>query len=121
VKARRAFALAAGALVMTVLTTAGIFSASAQTSDAATVASPGQSEKSAKSANRALAKEVRRNLSKTKGLTSSNVSVRATDGTVTLAGTVPDATQIDKATEAVKSTPGVTSVRNALTIREPGQ
>ncbi|SAL72040.1 transport-associated protein [Caballeronia terrestris] len=113
--------LAAGVLVVAVSMNAGILSAYAQSSDAAPATSAAPSAKSSKAANRALAKDVRKSLTKTKGLSSSNITVRANGGAVTLAGTVPDAAQIDKAGEAAKGTAGVTSVKNALTIRAIGQ
>jgi osmotically-inducible protein OsmY len=92
-------------------------SAHAQSSDAA--AAP--TAKSTKATNKALAKEVRKALTKTKGLVSSNINIRAHDGVVTLAGTVPDNSQIDKATEAAKGVAGVTSVKNAITVHSIGQ
>ncbi|WP_250517245.1 BON domain-containing protein [Caballeronia sp. INDeC2] len=113
--------MAAGVLVVAVSMNAGIVSAYAQSSDAAAAASAAPSAKSTKAANRQLARDVRKSLTKVKGLSTSNISVRARGGAVTLAGTVPDAAQIDQATEAAKATAGVTSVRNALTIREIGQ
>ncbi|CAL8480089.1 BON domain-containing protein [Caballeronia novacaledonica] len=119
--ARKPLALAAGILAVAVSLNAGIGSAYAQSSDVAPATSAAPSAKSTKAANRQLAKDVRKSLTKVKGLSVSNISVRANGGAVTLAGTVPDAAQIDKATEAAKGTAGVTSVRNALTIREIGQ
>jgi osmotically-inducible protein OsmY len=109
--------LAAGVLVVMASIGVASISAHAQSSDAA--AAP--TAKSSKASNKALSKEVRRAMTKTKGLTSSNINVRVRDGAVTLAGTVPDNSQIEKATEAAKSVPGVTSVKNAITIREVGR
>jgi osmotically-inducible protein OsmY len=40
---------------------------------------------------------------------------------VTLEGTVPDSSQVDKATQVAQGVAGVSSVKNALTIKEPGQ
>jgi osmotically-inducible protein OsmY len=108
--------LAAGVLVV-----AASVNAFAQASDAGTAPTSSSAAPSAKSANKQLAKDVRHAMTKTKGLVSSNITVRASGGAVTLAGTVPDAAQIDKATAAAKSVPGVTSVKNAVTIREVGQ
>jgi osmotically-inducible protein OsmY len=107
--------LVAVAGVLALAATANVY---AQASDGATSTS---SAKSAKQANRALAKEVRRALSKTKNLSTSNITVTAKGGAVTLAGTVPEAPQIEKAGEVAKGVAGVTSVKNALTIREIGQ
>jgi osmotically-inducible protein OsmY len=109
--------LAASVLVVMASLSVASIDASAQSSDAA--AAP--AAKSTKSANKALSKEVRRALTKTKGLVSSNINVRVRDGAVTLAGTVPDNSQIEKATDAAKSVAGVTSVKNAITVRAIGQ
>jgi hyperosmotically inducible periplasmic protein len=92
----------------------------AQSSDAmASTAAP--SATSTKSANRALQKSVRKALSKTKGLVTTNISVRARSGAVTLEGSVPEQPQVDLATQAAQGVAGVTSVKNALTIRAIGQ
>ena len=119
--ARKPLAVAASIFVIAASFNLGIVSAYAQSSGAASAAPAAPSAKSTKAANRQLAKDVRKSLTKVKGLSTSNISVRANGGAVTLAGTVPDAAQIDQATEAAKATAGVTSVRNALTIREIGQ
>ncbi|RKT21571.1 BON domain-containing protein [Paraburkholderia sp. RAU2J] len=93
----------------------------AQTADAASPASAAPTAKQTKQANRALQRKVRSTLAKTKGLSVSNITVRARGGDVTLAGSVPEAAQLDIATNAAKSVAGVTSVKNALTIRAEGQ
>lgn len=72
--------------------------------------------KSMKEANRALKKQVVKALSRTKGLQSTAITVRANDGTIVLQGTVPEQSQIDLATRAAQSVQGVTSVNNALTL-----
>ncbi|WP_153101635.1 BON domain-containing protein [Paraburkholderia hayleyella] len=101
---------------------------SAQTSDAAplgTVASNAQpaaasgakSSSARKHANSALGRKVRGALAKAQGLDVSNISVRARNGSVTLAGSVPDAGQIERATQAAKSVAGVTSVQNKMFIQ----
>ena len=95
----------------------------AQSSDAAapaaTSASP--SAKQTKAADRALGRKVRSALSKTKGLSVSNITVRARGGAVTLAGSVPEQPQVDLATQTAQGVAGVSSVKNALTIRPVGQ
>ncbi|WP_144108076.1 BON domain-containing protein [Paraburkholderia sp. BCC1886] len=94
----------------------------AQSSDAAadtTASAP--TAKQTKSANRALGRKVRSALSKTKGLSVNNITVRARGGAVTLAGSVPEQPQVDLATQAAQGVAGVTSVKNALTIRPVGQ
>lgn len=97
----------------------------AQSSDAAAPAaasaSATPSAKQTKAANRALGRKVRSALSKTKGLSVANITVRARGGAVTLAGTVPEQNQVDMASEAAQGVAGVTSVKNALTIRPVGQ
>jgi hyperosmotically inducible periplasmic protein len=97
----------------------------AQSSDAAAPAAASASAsptaKQTKAANRALGRKVRSALSKTKGLSVANITVRARGGAVTLAGTVPEQPQVDLATQAAQGVAGVTSVKNALTIRPVGQ
>ncbi|SMG59100.1 BON domain-containing protein [Paraburkholderia susongensis] len=96
----------------------------AQSSDAAATAAPAATApttKQVRAANRALQRKVRGTLAKTKGLSVANITVRARDGAVTLAGSVPEASQIELATTAAQGVAGVTSVRNALTIRALGQ
>ncbi|MFM0616322.1 BON domain-containing protein [Paraburkholderia nemoris] len=74
-----------------------------------------------KSADRALQKRVRSAFAKAKDVTSSNITVRAHGGAVTLQGTVPDQDEIERAGEIAKRVSGVTSVKNALTVRAAGQ
>src|ERR1700754_2181845 len=97
----------------------------AQTSDAAAPAAASESAqptaKQTKAANRALGRKVRTALSKTKGLSVANITVRARGGAATLAGSVPEQQQVDLATQAAQGVAGVTSVKNALTIRPVGQ
>ena len=121
-KAFQAIKMVGGALIVL-----ASVSAYAQSSDAAATpaapmaASSAPSAKSVKAANRALGRKVRSALSKTKGLSVTNITVRARSGAVTLAGTVPEQEQIDIATQAAQGVAGVTSVKNALTIRPVGQ
>ena len=84
----------------------GAASASAQQLDA----------KAVKAANRKLRKDVIHVLARTKGLSVSNITVRADSGAVTLQGAVPEQAQIELAARAAASVPGVTSVKNALTL-----
>ncbi|PRX28711.1 BON domain-containing protein [Paraburkholderia sp. BL18I3N2] len=92
----------------------------AQSSDAAPAASA-PTAKQTKATDRALGRKVRSALSKTKGLSVANITVRARGGAVTLAGSVPEQPQVDLATQAAQGVAGVTSVKNALTIRPVGQ
>ncbi|MFM0099513.1 BON domain-containing protein [Paraburkholderia nemoris] len=119
-KAFQAIKMVGGALIVL-----ASINAYAQSSDAAAPAAPAASSapsaKSVKAANRALGRKVRSALSKTKGLSVTNITVRARGGAVTLAGSVPEQPQVDLATQAAQGVPGVTSVKNALTIRPVGQ
>jgi len=73
--------------------------------------------KTMKAANRKLHRDVLRALSKTQGLDSERILVRATGSAVTLSGTVPVADQIQKAGDAAQHVPGVASVSNRITTR----
>lgn len=118
-KAFSAIKMIGGALVVL-----ASLNAYAQSSEAAATAAPAASAPTAKqtrAANRALQRKVRAALARTKGLTVGNITVRARDGAVTLAGSVPEQAQIDIATNAAQGVAGVTSVKNALTIRAVGQ
>ncbi|MFC0399734.1 BON domain-containing protein [Paraburkholderia rhizosphaerae] len=75
---------------------------------------------SSKQADRALAKAVRRALSKTPGFDVSGVFVKARGGAVTLSGSVKDGSQITQAEEVARSVQGVTSVSNKLTLFHGG-
>ncbi len=118
-KASPAIKMIGGALIVL-----ASIQAYAQSSDAAAASSAAPSaatSKQDKAANRALGRKVRGALSKTKGLSVANITVRARGGAVTLAGTVPEQQQVDLATQAAQGVAGVTSVKNALTIRPVGQ
>lgn len=119
-KAFHAIKMVGGALIVL-----ASINAYAQSSDAAAPAAPtassASSAKAVKKADRALGRKVRGALSKTKGLSVTNITVRARSGAVTLAGTVPEQPQVDLATQAAQAVPGVTSVKNALSIRPVGQ
>ncbi|WGS53432.1 BON domain-containing protein [Paraburkholderia sp. D15] len=118
-KAFPAIKMIGGALVVL-----ASLNAYAQSSDATAMAPATASAatgKQAKTANRALGRKVRSALSKTKGLSVANITVRARGGAVTLAGSVPEQEQIDLATQTAQGVAGVTSVKNALTIRAIGQ
>lgn len=117
-KAIQAIKMVGGALI--VLASVGAY---AQASDADMTAQPSakQTSKAMKSADRALGRKVRGALSKAKGISVSNITVRARSGAVTLQGSVPEQPQVDMATQVAQGVPGVTSVKNALTIRPVGQ
>ncbi|CAM2188011.1 hyperosmotically inducible periplasmic protein [Paraburkholderia sacchari] len=80
-----------------------------------------QSTKAGRAADRALSKKVRTALVKAKIVDSSGITVRAKNGSITLEGSVREQSEIEHAGEVAQSVSGVTSVRNALTIRQPGQ
>jgi hyperosmotically inducible protein len=95
----------------------------AQASDAAApaAATAAPTAKQTRAANRALSRKVRGALAKTKGLSVSNITVRARGGDVTLQGSVPQQEMVALATQTAQGVAGVTSVKNALTIRAEGQ
>ncbi|MEM5318276.1 BON domain-containing protein [Paraburkholderia sp. JHI869] len=83
---------------------------------AASAATPASSAKAIRSANRELQKQVRRALTHTKGLDASGISVRASNGAVTLQGLVREQSQVELAMEVAKGVPGVTSVSGQLKV-----
>jgi hyperosmotically inducible periplasmic protein len=117
-KAFQAIKVIGGALIVV-----ASLNAYAQSSDAMSASAPAAapSAKATKASNRALQRSVRKALSKTKGLSVTNITVRARSGAVTLEGSVPEQPQVDLATQAAQGVAGVTSVKNALTIRAIGQ
>lgn len=119
-KAFPAIKMIGGALVVL-----ASINAYAQASDAAAPAAMASSAaptaKQTKAANRAMSRKVRSALAKTKGLSVSNITVRARGGDITLQGSVPQQEMLDLATQAAQGVAGVTSVKNALTIRAEGQ
>jgi osmotically-inducible protein OsmY len=120
-KAFQAIKMVGGALIVLASINAYAQSSDAAAPAAPTAASAGPRSTSAKKADSALGRKVRTALSKTKGLSVANITVRARGGAVTLAGTVPEQPQIDLATQAAQGVAGVTSVKNALSIRPVGQ
>jgi hyperosmotically inducible periplasmic protein len=84
-----------------------------------TMAAPPASGKTAKSANRALAKKVHRALARTKGLDPTHIYVKVGGGAVTLTGSCESQQQIDLAANAAQGVDGVTSVSNKISIKTP--
>jgi osmotically-inducible protein OsmY len=82
--------------------------------------SPAASSSKATPADKKLARDVRKALSKAPDFDVSNVFVKARGGVVTLSGSVPDGPQIQQAAEVTKGVPGVTSVSNHLTLYTKG-
>jgi hyperosmotically inducible periplasmic protein len=111
------------AILLCVSMTASIASY-AQSSDAQpapqTASAPKATTKKATSADRALAKAVRRALGKAQGINVADIFVRARDGAVTLSGSVRSADQIQQAETVTRSVQGVTSVTNKLTLFHGG-
>jgi hyperosmotically inducible protein len=66
---------------------------------------------------KALAKQVRRQLVRTKGVDASEVMVGVKDGTVLLRGRLDDAEQRERVESVVKAVPGVKSVDNQLSVQ----
>jgi hyperosmotically inducible protein len=104
------------AVWMFCLFTTASMGAYAQT-DVASIPAP-QSTKSSKAADRALSKKVRTALIKAKIVDTQTISVRAKNGSVTLAGSVREQSEIERAGEVARGVGGVVSVDNALTIRQ---
>ncbi|MBN6738820.1 BON domain-containing protein [Burkholderia multivorans] len=77
-------------------------------------ASAAMSAKANRAADRQLAKAVRQALSRTKGLSTVNVSTTVKRGVVTLRGSVPDSRQVDLAGRVASGVAGVRSVNNEL-------
>ncbi|KWE67139.1 transporter [Burkholderia ubonensis] len=91
-------------------------SAAAATSDAGVAGSNRDAARARRKMNRQLVKRVAAALARTRGLDSSRILIRASDGTVTLAGSVPDNVQIPLAVNAAQQVAGVTALRNQLRI-----
>jgi hyperosmotically inducible periplasmic protein len=90
------------------------------TTDAGAVSAAPTAKVAATSSDKALAKAVRRALSRAQGVNVSNLFVRARGGAVTLSGSVTDSAQIAQAEQVAKSVPGVNSVSNKLGLFHGG-
>jgi osmotically-inducible protein OsmY len=71
-------------------------------------------------ADKKLARDVRKALSKAPNFNVSNVFVKARGGVVTLSGSVSDGVRIRQASDVAMGVPGVTSVSNQLTMYTKG-
>jgi hyperosmotically inducible periplasmic protein len=113
------YSMLAGLIAMTSLN-ANAQPASETASASASSVAPASavSTKEAKAANRKLQKDIVRVLARTKGLVSTAITVRASDGDVTLEGAVPEQTQMTLATKATEGVAGVKSVKNLLTLSQ---
>ncbi|WP_244108361.1 BON domain-containing protein [Burkholderia anthina] len=90
--------------------------AAAATSGADVTGSNRDAARTRRKTNRQLVKRVAAALARTRGLDSSRILIRATEGTVTLSGTVPDNVQIPLAVNAAQQVAGVAAVRNQLRV-----
>lgn len=85
-----------------------------------TTSSPVASSGRATAADKKLARDVRKALSKAPNFNVSDVFVKARGGVVTLSGSVSEGPQIEQAAEVARGVPGVTSVSNYLTLYTKG-
>jgi hyperosmotically inducible protein len=92
----------------------------AQNADVPADAMAPSSKAAMKTADRQMARAVRKALSHTNELQTADISVFARSGVVTLAGSLPEVSQIDRAGTIAAGVPNVTSVNNWLKVRIPG-
>ncbi|RFU49674.1 BON domain-containing protein [Paraburkholderia sp. DHOC27] len=106
-------------LVATSLTT--VTYANAQSNDASSNApAAAPSKKAIRQQNHQLERSVRHALAKAKNLDTSNITVLARSGAITLDGSAVDDGQIQLAESTAASVSGVASVKNNLHVREEG-
>ncbi|HEX7912603.1 MAG TPA: BON domain-containing protein [Paraburkholderia sp.] len=86
---------------------------------ASTTAGSNAAALTGRKADRALRRKVYAAIGKYKEINAGDISVIATDGAVTLNGTVTEAAQIGRAEALAQGVPGVTSVTNKLTVKKP--
>lgn len=110
-----------GSALIVLMTLNAYAQSSSVAASAPIVASSSSAKKAMRAANRQLQKKVRHVLVRTKGLNASGISVRASNGVVTLQGWVPEQSQTALATQTVQGVPGVASVINQLTVRPVSQ
>lgn len=79
-----------------------------------------EAHKAEKAADRKLAANVRKAVTKEGDVPMANVIVLAKSGVVTLTGSVPETTQIAAAQQHAQDVEGVSQVVNRLTVRMPG-
>lgn len=104
-----------------VLTTLSSHAQSGSAPAVAPAVAQSSSAKAMRTANHQLQRQVRKTLTRTKGLDASGISVQARSGVVTLQGWVPEQSQAALATQAAEGVPGVRSVKSELTVRPVGQ
>lgn len=110
-----------GSFLLVITTYCANAQGSNDTQVTASAATASSNSKTARKEDRLLQKKVRQALARTKGISTSGISVRARGGVVTLQGGVPDQSQIPTATQVAKGVPGVSSVNNQLMVRPAGQ
>lgn len=106
-------------LIVTCLTT--VASVNAQTTDSTSnspAAAP--SKQAVRKQNHQLESSVRHALAKARNLDTSNITVLARSGAITLDGSAVDDDQIQLAATTAASVSGVSSVKNNLHVREEG-
>jgi len=91
--------------------------ACAQASD---VAAAPSADKPVHSSNHKLTRAVQHAFARTRGLNSTHIAVRATDGVVSLSGTVPSIDQVAKAESVAQGVPGVLTVKSLLSVHDEG-
>jgi hyperosmotically inducible protein len=89
----------------------------AQASDTATATSADQP---VHSSNHKLTRAVQHAFARTRGLNSTHIAVRATNGVVSLSGTVPSVDQVAKAESVAQGVPGVVAVKSLLSVHDEG-
>jgi hyperosmotically inducible protein len=67
-----------------------------------------------------LTRAVQRAFARTSELNSTHIAVRATNGVVSLSGTVPAIDQVEKAESVAQSVPGVIAVKSLLSVHDEG-
>ena len=92
----------------------------AQNADVPAGAMAPSSKAAVKTADRQMARAVRKVLWHTRQLQTADISVFARSGVVKLVGSVPEASQIDRAGTIAVGVPNVTSVSNLLKVRIAG-
>ena len=92
----------------------------AQNADVPAGAIAPSSKAAMKTADRQMARAVRKALWHTHELQTADISVFARSGVVTLAGSVPEVSQIDRAGTIAAGVPNVTSISNLLKVRVSG-
>lgn len=94
--------------------------ADAQTTDTSSSTAAPQSKQAIRKQNHQLEMSVRHALTKAKNLDTSDITVLARSGAITLDGSAADDDQIQLAESTAASVSGVASVKNNLHVKEEG-